>query len=58
MLNAFYRFKTEKEEEKPIPEDVFKERKEVIIELNITLKPVSDQTDTPDVHSQPEQGTN
>ena len=61
MLNAFYRFKTEKEGQKPIPEDVFKERKEVIIELNRKLKPVSEQanpTDAPKAPSQPEQDTN
>ena len=61
MLNAFYRFKTEKEGQKPIPEDVFKERKEVIIELNRTLQPVSEQanpTDSPQTPSQHGQGTN
>ena len=61
ILNAFYRFKTEKEGQKPIPEDVFKERKEIIIELNRTLQPVSEQanpTDSPQTPSQHGQGTN
>ena len=63
MGNEFFmaRFKTEKEGQKPIPEDVFKERKEVIIELNRTLQPVSEQanpTDSPQTPSQHGPGTN
>ena len=34
VLNAFYQYKTEKEDKEPMPIEVFKERKKVINELS------------------------
>ena len=47
-LNAFYKCKTERDGAKPIPEEAFKERKDVIKELNRIPTPASDQADTVD----------